>query len=768
MKKRFPPVVLFMLLAAVAGSSKELLAAGKKRKEPARPTQPSGPLKRAISLDPIPSRFIELADADAPMRVYGQNIYDELIAELKATDNFVVLLGGRDKPVERQALGLRTVGDDEPDPCNFSSVAIPSTHIAARVDEISFQTGSRGNRMFYGFRRGGENPYNSGYDANLKNEFPLKKVQGQPGWFGNTFADTGDLHTGLELGHEINFELLLVGAKLKKAEYHASLGLEVQFRNRVGDPERRFVTAQGHGFYFDLSGHLNYEGVDFIGGIAVARETAFLNAFKRTIKAMVSTITSEVSRTPLLTRLASRCDGNYYVAAGANYRVGPGQRFYSLTQLDGGIKPAVVTVEQVFQTSARVRVDGEARLGDEFVSLRADEPVPEPKPSVIGMAARSLAGGDDARLKDKFQTIDAGAANFDVPELLKQFVESYFKRLWAGIKAMVTLPYRAWRYFQYDQAYKGGEFWQVPLKRALELANRSWALKSIGAPEAWKNCQGDHCLGRREIIVAVLDSGIDYNHRELRRNIFWDGTRDTPGFDFISGDERPYDDHAHGTEVASLIAGGGAELVGVAPNVTVLPVKVFSPYGQTSSAAIYSGFQYAISMGAKIIVAAWATPRDSRALEDSIKMARDRGVLVVAAAGEGGFDLRQRPHYPASLSSRYDNVISVASHGQGFALTRLAQNESNTGADLAAPGEGVRVARPRDKYVIRSHTGAAAGFAAGAAALVWSHCPKINGLAIKQALTDGAQIREELRGEVLENKAVFLPKAIEQINRICN
>lgn len=765
-----------MLLASAASGHNVALAAGKKRATPPKNDKASGPLKRAIRIDPIPSRYIELADPDQPMRVYGQNIYDELVAELKATDNFVLLLG-RDVPEKPEHLSLaaRTVGDQDPDPCNFSSVAVPSTHVTAHVDEISFQTGSSGNRMFYGFKRGEENPYNAGVDPRVRNEFPLRKVQGEPGWFGDTFADTGGLHTGLELGNEVNFDLLLVGARLKKAEYHASLGLEVEFRNRVGQPERRFVTTKGNGFFFDLSGHLNYEGVDYMAGLGIARDTAFFNAFKRSVKAMAAAISAEVARAPLLTRVASQCDGSYYVAAGANYRVAPGQRFYSLTQFDSGQTPAVLVVEQVFQTSARVRLEsgalsGGARVGDELVSLGAGEPAPKPKSS-LGLAARSIAGAsDDASLVDKEQTVDTGSVNFDIPTLLKKFVEGYLTKLWNGIKALATLPYRAWRFFQYDQSFKGGEVWRIGVKQAVALAQKSWALKAIGAPDAWSRCQGtEGCLGRREIVVAVLDSGIDYNHRELRRNIYWDGTRDTAGWDFISGDERPYDDHAHGSEVASQIAGGGAQLVGAAPNVTLLPVKVFSPYGLTTSSALFEGFKYAIAMGAKIIVTAWATPKASQALEDGIKLAQANGALVVTAAGEGGEDLAKQPRYPAAYRERYENVLVVAGHDKNFALTRTKGAASNYGriVELAAPGEAVKSANPRDSYKERTHTGVAAGLVAGAAALAWSHCPKADVATIKQALTQGAQVQASLNGEVLENKALSLSGAVDYINQVC-
>lgn len=736
-------------------------AAGKKRK-----SGPSLPFMRVVRLDPIADRFIEPVDATQPMRVYGSNVHAELVTSLKATGNFIVLLG-RDS-LDRNALAL--TGDADPDPCSIKSAPMPSTHITARVDEISFVTGSRGGRLFYGFKRGQENPFNSGYDPDLRNEFPLRSTPGEPSWFGKTFNDQGGLHTGLDLGNEINFDLLLIGATIKRAQYNATLGLEISFRNRVGQPERRFVTSHGRGFHFDLSGHLLSSGGDFTAAIGIARDTAFFDAQKRVVKGLVDAITAEMSRVPMVTRLASNCDGSLYIAAGADYRISAGQRFYSLTQLEAGVTPTVYTVEKVFQTSSRVYISnlGAEQMGDELVSLNPNEAVPHPRGKRVGrgLAAR---GSDGASFQDTVQDIDAGSANLSIPNALKKFAQDYFTKMWKGLKAIATLPYRAWRYYRYDQDFKGGELWQIALKQASALANKSWAHKTIGTTSAWTKCTTTNCLGTSAVIVAVIDSGVDYNHRELRRNIFWDGVADTPGWDFISGDARPFDDHAHGTEIASVITGGGAEVVGVAPHVTVLPVKIFSPYGLTTSAALYGGFEYAVKMGAKIIVTGWTTERQSRALEEAIQLAQHEGVLVVAAAGEGGFDLGKRAIYPATYGLKYDHMLVVAGHDEKGARTRVKGFESNygVGVDLAAPGSLIKVANPRNEYAKRSHTGLSAGYVAATAALLWSRCPKAVRRDIKEAILAGARTEAGLNGEVPDNKALFIPAAVDYIDQIC-
>lgn len=737
-------------------------AAGKKRPEPEAPK----PMKRAIVLDSIADRYIELPDPAAPVAKYGRNIETELAVSLQKTRDYAVLLGD-ELGVTSSALSII---ESPPDPCiiNFGS-KLPSSRISIAVNELSFVTGSRAERMLYGFTREFQNPYNAGVSEASRNEFPLRTITAEPGWFENAFADTGGLTTGMELGHEVNFDLLFLGAKLKHQAYHARLGLDVVFDNRFGPKIRRQVDSSGEGFYFDLSAHFAFQGADFMAGVLLARKTALLDAFHRTITAAVEAVSHEVGAMPFVTRLAARCGDGIFIEGGADMRVPAGQRFYDLTQLNSGVKPTVFHVEEVFSRSSRVRIVGDGyRFGDELVSLRPGEAVPEPKPSVASMAARALASEDGA---STLQSIDAGKFDFDVATGLERFIESFFTRLWEGIKALFTLPYRAYRYFNYDQEYGGGELKQISVARAFELASQSWAARSIGLDAAFRGCAKSDCLGRRELIVAVIDTGVDYNHPELRRNIFWDGTREMPGFDFISGDPHPYDDHEHGTTVASVIAGGGSSLIGVAPNVTLLPIKAFSPYGLTTSAALYGAFEYAVSSGAKIIVAGWGTQRYSKALEDGVRLAEANGVLTIAAAGDGGLDLEKRPYYPAAFAGALGlkNMLVVAGYDDSGALTRAPGMYSNYGrsVDLAAPGGGVRVATPRSSYELRSSTGIAAGFVAGAAALVWSRCLKGNAALIKRALLESTRSQDALRGEIPEDRALSISQALEKIKLIC-
>jgi hypothetical protein len=748
-------------------TSTPILAAGKKR----QPPKPQLGLKRTIELDKIGDRYIEMPDPDEPVRYYGQNIYLELIDHLQHTHDYAVILNSGDvgPQLESAEMALSSNGAVEPDPCIVTAPPVSSSRISITLDELSFATGKRGERALYGFQRGRANPYNAGADASKRNEFPLRTDGNNPSWFERAFEDTGGLHSGLELGDEFNFDVLWVAASLKHQAYSASMGFDIRFDNRFGVSKRKQITAHGQGYYFDLSASYAYAGGDITAGIMVARKAAMLEAFNNVVRSAIEAIEVEVKALPLMTRLGANCAGAYYLSAGGDYRIPVGQRFYDHSQLQAGVNPTVFTVEAVYQRSARVSVTGQGfRLGDEVVSLNPGEAVPKPKPQVVGLASLSINGGglNPASLP-QVANINAGDVNLNVPAALLGLVESAIVRFWKGVKELVTLPYRIYRYFQYDQSYQGGELWAPDLKRALSLAQSSWGLQSIAATQAWQTCAT--CMGRKEVIVAVIDSGVDYNHRELRRSIYWDGVGDTPGWDFFSGDSRPYDDHAHGTEIASVIAGGGASIMGTAPGVTVLPIKAFSPFGITNSGALYAAFEYAIANGAKIIVIGWTTQKASKALEDAVKLADMNGVLVVAAAGDSGEDLGAHAFYPAAFSPELRHMIVVAGYDRNGQLTRRNGAFSNfgRGVDLAAPGADVYVARPRDNYAWRTHSGIAAGFTAGVAALAWSRCPKASADTIKKAVLDGANRLETLGAEVGENRALSALGALRKLSESC-
>jgi subtilisin family serine protease len=250
----------------------------------------------------------------------------------------------------------------------------------------------------------------------------------------------------------------------------------------------------------------------------------------------------------------------------------------------------------------------------------------------------------------------------------------------------------------------------------------------IKAPEAW-----EIATGSRDIVVAVIDTGIDYFHEDLRANM-WVNPREIPGngidddgngfiddvygYDFVSSDSDPFDDHFHGTHVSGTIGAlgnNGLGVVGVCWQVRLMAVKAFDEHGNGDVAGAVAAIHYAIANGARIINASWSASDRSRALADAVAEARDTGVIFVAAAGNSH---TATPFYPAG----YDSVIAVASVNNKDEVSPF----SNFGphVDLSAPGEQILSTIPDSKYDTVSGTSMSTPHVSGAAALILSRHPE--------------------------------------------
>jgi subtilisin family serine protease len=268
-----------------------------------------------------------------------------------------------------------------------------------------------------------------------------------------------------------------------------------------------------------------------------------------------------------------------------------------------------------------------------------------------------------------------------------------------------------------------------------------WGMVNILAPAAW-----DVVRGAPGVLVAVLDSGVDFTHPDLAGNC-WVNPReidsnkadddrdgfvdDLRGWDFVNKDNVPYDPQGHGTHVAGVIGAtgnNGMGVVGVCWNVKVLPVKVLDDKGFGPISAVIAGLNYAVARGARVANASWGTTNYSKALYDAIASARTYGTLVVAAAGNGGSDAigdnnDVLPYYPASYN--LDNMIAVAAIDNTGKKTVFSNYGVNS-VDLGAPGKGIYSTYPNNSYMSADGTSTAAPHVAGTAALVWAAHPEWN------------------------------------------
>lgn len=285
------------------------------------------------------------------------------------------------------------------------------------------------------------------------------------------------------------------------------------------------------------------------------------------------------------------------------------------------------------------------------------------------------------------------------------------------------------------------------------LSSLLWGLgdgAGIAAESGWGISQGS-----RQVVVAVIDTGIDYTHEDLANNI-WTNPFERPGNGLdddgngviddvhgarfisagITGD--PLDDNQHGTHVAGTIGaahGNGLGVRGVAPFVTLLPIKFLDGNGSGRLSDAIAAIDYMIDLkirlGVNIKIAnnSWGGGGYSPALEAAIRRAYDAGIIFVAAAGNSGTDNDSSPTFPAS----YDlpNIISVAAIDQNQNLAPF----SNYGAysvDIAAPGVSITSTLPGQRYGALSGTSMATPHVSGALALLFAFQ---DGLSIESAIT---------------------------------
>lgn len=209
----------------------------------------------------------------------------------------------------------------------------------------------------------------------------------------------------------------------------------------------------------------------------------------------------------------------------------------------------------------------------------------------------------------------------------------------------------------------------------------------------------------KEVIVAILDTGIDRYHEDLDRNNI------LPGYDFLNLDDDPADDNGHGTEMAGIMAALWNEygIDGMFPRMKILPVKVLDNQGYGCYSILCMGIYYAIDHGASIINISAAGHGYSEMMKKAILYALDKGCTIIAAAGNEG---NKEPLFPAS----YNYVISVAANGPDGNI--WASSNINAAVDFWAPGVDIPTLLPGSKYGSTTGTSAAAAHVSGLAAAI--------------------------------------------------
>lgn len=268
---------------------------------------------------------------------------------------------------------------------------------------------------------------------------------------------------------------------------------------------------------------------------------------------------------------------------------------------------------------------------------------------------------------------------------------------------------------------------------------QAWGLKKSDAARAWSITKGS-----KKVIVAVIDTGIDINHEDLKNNLWKnpgeigvDGKNrskstngidddgngyvdDVYGWNFVSQNNKLDDNHGHGTHIAGIIgaeAGNHKGISGISPEVSLMILKYYDPKVPNTDNLknTIQSINYAVKMGAHIINYSGGGTEYSQEEHDAVAAAEKQGILFVAAAGNERSNSDEHHYYPADY--KLDNIISVTA----IDPTTEVLSSSNYGTetvDIAAPGQTILSCLPNNSYGLMTGTSQATAFVTGAAVLV--------------------------------------------------
>jgi thermitase len=314
--------------------------------------------------------------------------------------------------------------------------------------------------------------------------------------------------------------------------------------------------------------------------------------------------------------------------------------------------------------------------------------------------------------------------------------------------------------------------------------NEQWALANSGQRGGKKGADISATLawatttGNDNVVVAVLDTGVDYNHEDLTENMWRRPEKMEPyrdnelgtiddenGFNAIDGTD-PMDDNGHGTHCAGIIGAEGENNLGIAGvnwKVQIMPLKFMNAGGSGSTKDAIEAINYVIErkragVNVRIISASWGSTQKSRALGEVIRKAYENDILFVAAAGNSSVDNDRNPHYPSS----YDvpNVVSVAALDRNDALATFSNYGAKSVA-IAAPGVDILSTWLGNEYEEKSGTSMATPVVSGVAALILAEHPQMAVDELKKKLLASTDPIAALKGKTVTAGRINAAKALE-------
>lgn len=311
--------------------------------------------------------------------------------------------------------------------------------------------------------------------------------------------------------------------------------------------------------------------------------------------------------------------------------------------------------------------------------------------------------------------------------------------------------------------------------------SQAWGLKKSDAARAWSVTQGS-----QDIVIAVIDTGIDVNHEDLAENL-WSNPGETGkdglgrnkatngvdddgngfvddihGWNFVSNNYKLDDNHGHGTHIAGIIgarAGNGKGITGIAPQVSLMILKYYDPKvaGTDNLKNTVASIRYAVKMGANVINYSGGGTEFSQEEHDAIAEAEKKGILFVAAAGNERSNSDQHHYYPADYKLR--NIISVTAIDPATQVLASSNYGVET-VDIAAPGQNILSCLPNNSYGYMTGTSQATAFVTGAAALVMAHKNSFNAEDVKKYILATGDAQTQLASKTRTSRQLNLYKAL--------
>jgi thermitase len=407
------------------------------------------------------------------------------------------------------------------------------------------------------------------------------------------------------------------------------------------------------------------------------------------------------------------------------------------------------------------------------------------RPNVSLADIKKLTQKNNDRIEDEIETVKGLVAiddldNADAQKVADQYSAMSDAVLYAEPNFQIKLDDPANTSAPIDSSSREND----PAGPNDPMFNDQWALSNLGqnggkqnadisALKAWQKTTGSN-----KVVIAVLDSGVDYTHQDLVSNIWFRpdnipqytdselGTfNDEHGFNLTDNVSDPMDDNGHGTHCAGIIGAEGNNDEGIAGinwNVQIMPLKFLGRGGFGTTKDAIEAINYAIDrkqkgVNIRVISASWGSTQYSKALEDTIRAAGEAGILFVAAAGNDGTSNDKRPHYP----SNYDlpNVISVAATDKNDQLASFSNFGVKT-VHIAAPGREILSTWLGDQYREASGTSMATPYVSGVAGLILAAEPDLTVAKLRERLLKSVDKIESLNGKIESGGRLNAAKAL--------